>query len=133
MKHTDPYFKEVIDAHVEIAQWLGGTAAHEALPALLARFAASFTMITPMGAKVDHAGLTALFSDGFSRRPGLKITIDELVRIDVATGHTAVVSYREHQVDGAGNETLRRSTAAFFTNAHGKVQWRHLHETFCHA
>jgi hypothetical protein len=42
-----------------------------------------------------------------------------------------VVKYREYQRDGAGNANVRRSTAVLDLDEHGKVTWRHLHETYC--
>ena len=42
-----------------------------------------------------------------------------------AYGHIAL------EVDSAGNANVRRSTAVLELDAHGKVIWRHLQETFC--
>lgn len=38
MNEPNPYFQEVVDAHVDIERWLSGRAEHGLLPALLERF-----------------------------------------------------------------------------------------------
>lgn len=132
MTTLDAYAQEVIDAHIEIARWLSGEASQDALPALLARFSPDFTMITPAGALLDHAGLVALFGGGYGKRPGLTIAIDAMQTVAADAG-TGLVIYREHQVDGLGNATWRRSSAAFIRDGAARPCWRHLHETFCTA
>lgn len=128
MSLFDPFLQEVVDAHVAIEQWLSGQAAADRLAPLLRRFSPRFSMIALTGARVDHAGVEALFAQGHGARPGLRIAIDELHGI-AAWSDGAVVGYREIQIDAAGRRTVRRSTAVFECDAGGVIAWRHLHET----
>ncbi|KWK21700.1 hypothetical protein WT77_19860 [Burkholderia stagnalis] len=132
MNLPNPYFQEVVDAHVDIEQWLSGRAAGgrpaPLLARLLARFSPRFTMITLQGAAIDFAGVDALFSQGHGARPGLRIEIDALQVIAEWDGGAAI-GYRETQADDAGRRTVRRSTAVFERDARGRIVWRHLHET----
>jgi len=128
MTLSNPFFQEVIDAHVDIEQWLSGRAEPGRLAVLLARFSPHFSMVTLPGAVLDRAGVDALFSSGHGRRPGLRIEIDALQEIAAWPGG-AVVGYREIQADGAGSRTVRRSTVVFERDGAGCIAWRHLHET----
>ncbi|KVP69097.1 hypothetical protein WL40_27870 [Burkholderia ubonensis] len=128
MNLPNPYFQEVIDAHVDIEAWLSGRAEPGRLATLLARFSPQFSMIALQGAPIDYAGVDALFSQGWSARPGLRIGIDECREIAACDGG-AVIGYRETQTDGTGRRTVRRSTVVFERDAHGRIVWRHLHET----
>ncbi len=53
----NPYFTEVIDAHIAIERWLGKGAGEE--QALLARFTPDFSMIALNGAPQDFTALCA--------------------------------------------------------------------------
>ncbi len=130
MTESNPFFDEVRDAHVEIERWLSGEAPAERLPALLARFSPAYSMVTLAGARLDFAALTAFFARVRGTRPGLRIVIDELELIGPGDGR-AVVGYREHQADAAGQATLRRSTAVFAHDDAGGIVWLRLHETAC--
>lgn len=57
----NPYKEEIIHAHAAIENWL--SKGMGSLAALIARFAADFTMITPGGVCLDYPALGA-----FSRR-----------------------------------------------------------------
>ncbi|KVC22804.1 hypothetical protein [Burkholderia pseudomultivorans] len=128
MNLPNPFCNEIVDAHVDIEDWLSGRAGPERLAMLLARFSPEFSMITTSGAVLDCAGVDALFSRGHGARPGLRIAIDELREIaDCADG--AVIGYRETQTDAAGRRTVRRSTAVLRRDADGRIVWQHLHET----
>ena len=90
----------------------------------------SFALVMPSGAVLDRASLRDTFAKLNGARPGSKIQIREMALIaEYPSG--AVVKYREYQRDNAGNANVRRSTAVMELDAHGKVAWRHLHETFC--
>ncbi|WP_175776244.1 DUF4440 domain-containing protein [Burkholderia anthina] len=128
MNLPNPYFNEVVDAHVDIERWLSGRAEPERLASLLLRFSPGFSMITLSGAVLDYTGVDALFSRGHGARPGLVIGIDELRGLAVWSDG-AVIGYRETQTDGEGRRTVRRSTAVFRREADGLIVWRHLHET----
>ncbi|RQR58501.1 DUF4440 domain-containing protein [Burkholderia sp. Bp9126] len=132
MNLPNPYFQEVVDAHVDIEQWLSGRVAGgrsaPVLARLLVRFSPRFTMITLQGAAIDFAGVDVLFSQGHGVRPGLRIGIDALQVIAEWDGGAAI-GYRETQADGAGRRTVRRSTAVFERDGVGRIVWRHLHET----
>ncbi|QQC62543.1 hypothetical protein [Paraburkholderia ginsengisoli] len=130
MNNDNPYFKELGDLHAEIQALFDGSADDGALQRIVARFAPHFTMVTPSGVALDHAGVRDVFTKLRGARPGLQITIrDREIVADYVWG--AVVKYREYQRDGAGNANVRHSTAVLDLDAHGKVTWRHLHETFC--
>lgn len=128
MPPHNPFFQEVVDAHVDIEQWLSGRAGPARLGALLARFSPHFSMVTLPGAACDRAALDTLFSQGHGKRPGLRIEIDALSEIAAWPGG-AVVAYRETQTDGAGCRTVRRATVVFERDGAGRIAWRHLHET----
>ena len=89
----NPYFTEVIDAHIAIERWLGKGAGEE--QALLARFTPDFSMI----AERRSAGFcraVRLFRAHRAAKPGLEIEIEEMKLVaEWPTG--AVVSYREKQ------------------------------------
>lgn len=132
MSTSNPFFQEIIDAHHEIQQWFSGDLERERLSTLLARFSPSFSMITPLGGMLDLAGLGALFSSGYGRRPGLLLEVGDLTQVAAWPGG-AVAGYRETQVDGDGRRTIRHSTAVFEQDALGGIVWRHLHETLTSA
>lgn len=97
---------------------------------LLARFSPEFSMIAPAtGARVNTAGVNALFTRLGGMRPGLKITLSEMAGIDRHV-RGATVTYREHQIDDSGTQTDRRATVVFEKQASGALLWRHLHETY---
>ncbi|MFM0718729.1 nuclear transport factor 2 family protein [Paraburkholderia strydomiana] len=130
MNNNNPYFKELGDIHAEIQALFDGSADDGALQRIVARFAPQFTMVMPSGIAVDHAGVRELFGKLRGARPGSQITIRDM-EIVADYGSGAVVKYREYQRDGAGNANVRRSTAVLDLDAHGKVTWCHLHETYC--
>ncbi len=55
----NPYKDEIIHAHAAIESWL--SKGMGSLEALIARFAADFTMITPGGVCLDYPALGAFF------------------------------------------------------------------------
>ncbi|NVE01604.1 DUF4440 domain-containing protein [Massilia sp. BJB1822] len=126
---TSLYLQEVIDAHVEIEQWLSGTAPAEKLAPLLARFSVQFSMVSPKGAQLGYGDLSVMFSGGHGSRPGLRIHIDGFQTLQEWEGG-AVVSYREKQVLENGDGNVRHSTAVFTRDAEDAVKWVRLHETF---
>jgi hypothetical protein len=130
MNNNNPYFKELGEIHAEIQALFDGSADDGALQRIVARFAPQFTMVMPSGAALDHAGACDIFARLRGARPGSQITIRDMeIVAEYPAG--AVVKYREYQRDVAGNANVRRSTAVLDLDAHGKVTWRHLHETFC--
>ncbi|CAB3751140.1 hypothetical protein GQ57_16380 [Burkholderia sp. MSh2] len=128
MESSNPFFQEVVDAHVAIEQWLSGRAARNGLASLLARFSRHFSMISLQGHALDFADVDVLFSRGFGVRPGLRIAIDELHEVS-AWQDGATIAYRETQVDGEGRRTVRRSTVVFERDGGGRIGWLRLHET----
>lgn len=130
MNNSNPYFKELDDIHVEIEALFDGSADEGALQRIMARFAPQFTLVMTSGTALDHAGVRDVFTKLRGARPGSQITIRDMEFVaEYASG--AVVKYREYQRDNAGNANVRRSTAVMELDAHGKVVWRHLQETFC--
>lgn len=121
----NPYFTEVIDAHIAIERWLGKGAGEE--QALLARFTPDFSMIALNGAPLDFAALCAFFRAHRAAKPGLEIEIEEMKLVaEWPTG--AVVSYREKQSLPGQSAALRYSTVVFERQP-SALGWRHLHET----
>ncbi|MDO8037010.1 DUF4440 domain-containing protein [Janthinobacterium sp. SUN128] len=130
MKTTHPCFDDVLATHVLIREWLSGAAtAPEHCADLLARFSPAFTMVSPGGKQLDHAGLTAFFQGAGGSRPGLAMHITDLRLIqDSAAG--ATVSYREFQSLPGAENTERLSTVVYEKTPAGSLLWRHLHETW---
>ena len=130
MNDTNPCFDDVLSTHALIREWLSGEATAPAHCAdLLARFAPAFTMVTPGGKQLDHAGLTKFFRAAGGSRPGLQMRLSDLVLIqDSAAG--AIVSYRECQSLPGGENTERLSTVVYDKTPAGALLWRHLHETW---
>lgn len=118
------WFKEVIEAHVAIEQWLG--AGQGELETLLARFTKDYSMVALSGAKLDHPALCGFFSASGGSREGLRIEVDNLTLLD-EWPHGAAVLYRETQTLN-GSTTVRWSTVIFRMEG-GEVLWRHLQET----
>ncbi|PCE21833.1 DUF4440 domain-containing protein [Paraburkholderia acidicola] len=128
MNPPNPFFQEIVDAHIDIEQWLSGRAEPDRLATLLNRFSRCFSMVTLQGLQLDRTAVDGLFSQGHGKRPGLRIEIDELHDI-AAWREGAVVGYRETQIDESGSCTVRRSTAVLACDESGCVTWRHLQET----
>lgn len=130
MNATNPYFDDVLSTHVLIREWLAGEAtAPEHCAGLLARFSPGYTMVSPGGKQLDHAGLTAFFQGAGGSRPGLIMRISDLILIqDNAVG--ASVTYREYQSLPGGENTERLSTVVYEKTPAGTLLWRHLHETW---
>lgn len=123
------YFKEVLDAHLLIRNWLGDADAHtDICEKLLSRFSPEFSMVTPGGALLDFAALKAFFCTQRGARQGLNI---EIIDMQVIAGHErgATVTYKELQQLPGQEATLRFSTAVFEWDDDGHAIWRHLHET----
>lgn len=130
MNNSNPYFDELANIHVEIQALFDGSADAGALDRIMNRFAPSFELVMPSGVALDRAGLRDVFAKLNGARPGSQIQIKDMAIIaEYPSG--AVVKYREYQRDNAGNANVRRSIAVMEIDAHGKVAWRHLQETFC--
>ena len=125
----NPYFQEVLDAHVLIARWLGEADAPDALFAqLMARFSADFGMVSPGGKTLSRTGLEAFFMAHRGARPGLDIEIIDMQQLSVSE-KGAAVAYRERQRVPGQAPTLRCSVAVFECSDGGAVAWRYLQET----
>ncbi|SMG25688.1 DUF4440 domain-containing protein [Cedecea sp. NFIX57] len=118
------WFKEVLEAHVAIEQWLGTSKGE--LEALLARFANDYSMIALSGVRLDYPALCGFFSASGGSREGLAIEVDNLQLLDEWPQGAAVL-YRETQTLN-GSTTVRWSTV-IFRREDEKVLWRHLQET----
>ena len=129
MTDYSSYFDLVTETLAEIEDWFSGENPG-VLPTLLARFSAQFSMITPSGSVLDLEGLEGLFEPLRGMRPGLKITLSEFKGLALYE-QGAVVSFRELQEWPNAPSNDRRATVVFERDGHGKVVWRHLHETFC--
>ncbi|EKB3460679.1 DUF4440 domain-containing protein [Salmonella enterica] len=107
----NPYKEEIIHAHAAIENWL--SKGMGSLEALIARFAADFTMITPGGVCLDY--------------PALVIVVEH---IDLVAEwlEGAALRYRERQQLPGQAETVRWSTV-ILKRERGRIVWRHLHET----
>jgi hypothetical protein len=130
MQEVNPYFAEIDDVNALVQAWYNSAADAAVLERLMGRFSADFSMILPNGGTLNYATLHEIFARNGGQYPGFEIAIiDKAVLASYPTG--AVVTYTEHQSDGHGKRTLRRSTAVLELDAQGKVMWRHLQETFC--
>ena len=130
MSDSNPFFDEIQAVNAEVQAWYGGTTESAALDRLMAHFSPQFSMILPNGATLDRPMLREIFAQHGGQRPNFAIEITGSAFIaQYPSG--AVVTYIERQSDGEQNRNLRRSTAVLEIDAHGRVQWRHLQETFC--
>lgn len=123
------FFKEILDAHELIKEWLGNEdARHEVCENLLARFSPDYSMVTTGGGLLNFTTLNAFFRTQRGARPGLEIVISGMQMI-TENGSGATVVYKELQQLPNQRPTRRFSTAVFELNHNGKVFWRHLQET----
>ncbi|CAG9217281.1 polyketide cyclase [Burkholderia vietnamiensis] len=136
---SDPqiYLDALAASVVAIERWLSGADSDSdsepaAVDALLADFAADFTMIMTDGRVFDHAGTHALFAKLGGAKPGLRIALSD-IRVLAADASHAVLTYLESQHAASGALPARRATAVFRRDATGAVRWTHLQETFCTA
>ena len=130
MSDANLYFEEIQAVNAEVEAWYSGAAQAGALDHLMAHFSPQFSMILPNGGTLDWPTLRAIFALHGGQRPSFKIQITDSTIVTQYPGG-AVVRYIERQSDGEHGCNVRRSTAVLEMDAHGKVQWRHLQETFC--
>jgi len=124
------YFKEVLDTHELIRDWLGNAETPlETCDDLLSRFSPDFSMVPPSGVFFDFNALNRFFRAQLGARAGLIIEIADL-QIIAESERGATVTYTERQIIPGQNTTQRFATAVFDINPDGRVMWRHLHETF---
>ncbi|EBJ6263600.1 DUF4440 domain-containing protein [Salmonella enterica] len=121
----NPYKEEIIHAHAAIENWL--SKGMGSLEALIARFAADFTMITPGGICLDYPALGAFFQAQRACRPGLVIVVEHIDLV-AEWPEGATLRYRERQQLPGLAETVRWSTV-ILKRERGRIVWRHLHET----
>ncbi|EBB8131281.1 DUF4440 domain-containing protein [Salmonella enterica] len=121
----NPYKEEIIHAHAAIENWLSKGMGN--LEALIARFAADFTMITPGGVCLDYPALGAFFQAQRACRPGLVIMVEHIDLV-AEWPEGAALRYRERQQLPGLTETVRWSTV-ILKRERGRIVWRHLHET----
>lgn len=123
------YFKEVLDAHELIRDWLGDPDAQvEICDDLLSRFSPAWSMVTASGALLDFPALDRFFRTQRGARQGLSIDIEEM-QIVAENENGATLIYKERQHIPGENTTCRFSTVVFEIDPDGKIIWRHLHET----
>ncbi|EAW9690556.1 DUF4440 domain-containing protein [Salmonella enterica subsp. enterica serovar Infantis] len=121
----NPYKDEIIHAHAAIESWL--SKGMGSMDALIARFAADFTMITPGGVCLDYPALGAFFEAQRGGRPGLVIVVEHIDLV-AEWPEGAALRYRERQQLPGQAETVRWSTV-ILKRERGRIVWRHLHET----
>ncbi|EDK2423153.1 DUF4440 domain-containing protein [Salmonella enterica] len=121
----NPYKDEIIHAHAAIESWL--SKGMGSMDALIARFAADFTMITPGGVCLDYPALGAFFQAQRGGRPGLVIVVEHIDLV-AEWPEGAALRYRERQQLPDQAETVRWSTV-ILKRERGRIVWRHLHET----
>ncbi|EBX9479565.1 DUF4440 domain-containing protein [Salmonella enterica subsp. enterica serovar Abony] len=121
----NPYKEEIIHAHAAIENWLSKGMGN--LEALIARFAADFTMITPGGVCLDYPALGAFFQAQRGCRPGLVIVVEHIDLV-AEWPEGAALRYRERQQLPGQAETVRWSTV-ILKRERERIVWRHLHET----
>lgn len=103
----NPYKDEIIHAHAAIESWL--SKGMGSMDALIARFAADFTMITPGGVCLDYPALGAFFQAQRGGRPGLVIVVEHIDLV-AEWPEGAALRYRERQQLPGQAETVRWST-----------------------
>ncbi|MCU5774736.1 DUF4440 domain-containing protein [Erwiniaceae bacterium BAC15a-03b] len=124
------YFKEVLDAHELIRDWLGNAETSvEVCETLLSRFSPAYTMVTPGGKLLDFTALNSFFRTQHGARAGLNIEIEDM-QIVAESERGATLTYKELQQLPGQHAILRFATVVFVTDPEGHVIWRHLHETF---
>ncbi|EAA5031898.1 DUF4440 domain-containing protein [Salmonella enterica subsp. enterica serovar Richmond] len=121
----NPYKDEIIHAHAAIESWL--SKGMGSIDALIARFAADFTMITPGGVCLDYPALGAFFQAQRGGRPGLVIVVEHIDLV-AEWPEGAALRYRERQQLPGQAETVRWSTV-ILKRERRRIVWRHLHET----
>ncbi|EGX6368165.1 DUF4440 domain-containing protein [Salmonella enterica subsp. enterica serovar Infantis] len=121
----NPYKDEIIHAHAAIESWL--SKGMGSMDALIARFAADFTMITPGGVCLDYPALGAFFQAQRGGRLGLVIVVEHIDLV-AEWPEGAALRYRERQQLPGQAETVRWSTV-ILKRERGRIVWRHLHET----
>ncbi|EJC1604143.1 DUF4440 domain-containing protein [Salmonella enterica subsp. enterica serovar Braenderup] len=121
----NPYKDEIIHAHAAIESWL--SKGMGSMDALIARFAADFTMITPGGVCLDYPALGAFFQAQRACRPGLVIVVEHIDLV-AEWPEGAALRYRERQQLPGQAEAVRWSTV-ILKRERGRIVWRHLHET----
>jgi hypothetical protein len=132
VENMHPALQEVIDLHVVIEGWLGGTAFNN--DAAFAQFAEAlaedFTIINPDGTEQAREPLVTGFRKAHGTRRGLRIQIRN-ARVLIETDALVMARYEEWQwLNGA--ETKRVSTVTFGRDpaAGNSLRWRALHETW---
>ncbi|EIM9902832.1 DUF4440 domain-containing protein [Salmonella enterica] len=121
----NPYKDEIIHAHAAIESWL--SKGMGSLEALIARFAADFTIITPGGVCLDYPALDAFFQAQRACRLGLVIVVEHIDLV-AEWPEGAALRYRERQQLPGQAETVRWSTV-ILKRERGRIVWCHLHET----
>ncbi|MGA7780654.1 MAG: hypothetical protein WCA85_23540 [Paraburkholderia sp.] len=130
MQEANPYFAELDDINALVQAWYNSAADAGVLERLMARFSVEFSMILPNGGTLNYPALREIFAKNGGQYPGFEIATTDMV-IVARYPAGAVVTYNEHQSDGQGKRTVRRSTAVLEIDEQGKVMWRHLQETIC--
>lgn len=117
----------VVALHDLIEAVFTGLNADLAYAQLRHHFDADFKMVTTAGVKVEVAAVRQLFHRGKGKRPGLTITVSDVVTLSVL-GSEVWVQYQEtHTL--AGVVTQRLSVAQINAVSMAEWQWRYLHET----
>lgn len=119
---------EIILLHEQIEAWFRGEASTDVLDVLVAAFDDAFRMVTIRGDLLDRDGVRDLFGRLRGARPGVVITIDDVVVVtDQADGW--LVTYRETQVMDDGTSNRRHSAAWLKRQGEGRPTWIYLQET----
>ncbi|GAA1554870.1 hypothetical protein GCM10009804_09740 [Kribbella hippodromi] len=117
----DQLYAAVVQHHEDLAAWLSGRAAAEALNRFQQAHHPDFTLVTIDGTRLDLPTLTNALSTSHNAVPGLTISIEEFELV-VATADLVVCRFLErHSVGG-----VRRVTAVLVADTH---QWLTVHET----
>lgn len=123
------YFKEVLDAHELIRNWLGDPDAPiQVCDDLLSRFSPAYSMVTASGALLDFSALNSFFRAQRGARVGLMIEIEDMQMVAESESGATLV-YKERQHIPGQSATCRFSTVVFDIDSDEHVIWRHLHET----
>ncbi len=128
----DTIAAEVAAHHEALARWLSGTgdsATSDALDAFRAAHTDDFSLVTVDGEVVPGAKLFADLATARGARPGLRITVHDVVVVSASAGSMLVRFTERHHVDGGVDERVVSALLREDRTAARGLRWQHVHET----
>ena len=129
MALEDEAIRAVVTLHDDLTAWmgLGDRAAWDRVTAALAT---DFVQVTPAGALRSRAQVVeAVGAVGGAAGGDFAIRVTDASARRVGDG--VVVTYKELQSGSPRAARDRISTALLLPSVEGRLEWRHLHETWC--